>query len=145
GEVYTIVARSYVGKSLIATNVMANNPYADIVFFSLEMPAHQVLQRLYAHISERSGRDITNMVLTNSLPQDLDTVARQLERQIVVDADGHTLADMSVYLDSYTGWYGKRPDAVIIDYLEGIGGAKASGEVWIRTEATASALKQWAR
>lgn len=145
GEVFTFVARSHVGKSMIATNIMLNNPTSGIVFFSLEMPAHQVLERLYAHMTDTSGRDVVRMMMENRLPSNVEWLATEYQRHVVVDRSGMTLGDMAVYLDNYEGWYGQRPDAVIIDYLEEVGGAKASGEGWQRTEATASALKAWSK
>jgi replicative DNA helicase len=145
GEVFTCVARSGVGKSLVATNVMVNNPDANILFFSLEMPAHQVIQRIYSHVSGLAGHDVTDLVHRNKVPTDVDALAYQLRKQVVVDADGLTLADMAVYMDNYEAWYNERPNLVIIDYLEEVGGAKASGEGWTRTEATASALKSFSK
>ena len=145
GEVYTVVARSGVGKSLIATNIMVNNPDAAIIFFSLEMPAHQCLQRTYAHLSDISGTDVTEMVYRNKLPADVEELLARMEKQIIVDADGLSLGDMAVYMDNYTAYFGHRPDMIIVDYLEEVGGAKASGEGWTRTEATASAMKGFSK
>lgn len=144
-EVYTLVARSHVGKSLMATNIMVNNPTTRIVFFSLEMTARHVLQHLYAHITDRSREEVTYMVLNNELPDDIDIVGETLRKQVVIDTSGLTLADMSMCLLAYESWFGERPQLVIIDYLEEVGGIKQSGEGWLRTEATASALKSWAR
>lgn len=145
GEVFTVVARSGVGKSLIATNIMVNNLDCDIIFFSLEMPAHQCIQRIWSHLSDISGREVTEMVYDNRMPANVESYLSRLQRQVVVDADGLTLGDMAVYMDNYAAYFGKRPDLIIIDYLEEVGGAKASGEGWTRTEATASALKSFAK
>ena len=145
GEVFTVVARSGVGKSLVATNIMVNNTDADIIFFSLEMPAHQCIQRIYSHLSDISGREIADLMFKNRLPGDIEHKVERLKRQVVVDADGLTLGDMAVYMDNYQGWFGKRPDLIIVDYLEEVGGAKQSGEGWTRTEATASAMKSFSK
>lgn len=145
GEVFTVVGRSHTGKSMFATNVLLHNPTVPMIFFSLEMPAHQVLQRLYAHVTDQSGRDVVRKTMRNDLDQTLDWIAKDFEEHIVVDASGLTLGDMAVYCENYGAYFGHRPSAVVIDYLEEIGGAKASGEGWMRTEATASALKGWAK
>lgn len=145
GEVFTVVARSNVGKSLVATNVMVNNPDAAIIFFSLEMPAHQCIQRIYSHLSDLPGSEVTEMVYKNKLPSDVESYIERMQRQVVVDADGLTLGDMAVYMENYAEYYGQRPDLIIVDYLEEVGGAKASGEGWTRTEATASAMKGFAK
>jgi hypothetical protein len=145
GEVFTVIARSGVGKSLVATNVMANNPTARIIFFSLEMPSHQCIQRLWSHIAKRDGREAVELINRNTIPTEVDKVATALPYQVIVDTDGLTLGDMTVYIENYEAYYGFRPDLVIIDYLEEVGGAKASGEGWTRTEATASALKGFSK
>lgn len=145
GEVFTFVARSFVGKSLMATNVMSNNADENIIFFSLEMPAHQVLQRLYSHVFQTPAADVQTQVRTNALPAELGELSRRLPRQIIVDKPGLDLASMSAYLQRYEAHFGERPRLVIIDYLEELGGGKAGAEGWIRTEANASAVKAWAK
>lgn len=145
GEVHTFVARSFVGKSLIATNIMANNPDVEIIFFSLEMPSHQVLQRLYSHVFQTPALDVSSAVRRNVLPTQLGELAVRLPKQVIIDRPSLTLADMSAYVDRYEAYFGVRPRLVIMDYLEEINGGKASAEGWIRTEATASSVKAWAK
>lgn len=145
GEVFTFVARSFVGKSLLATNFMANNPDTEIIFFSLEMTSHQVLQRLYAHVFNTPSADVQSAVRTNVLPSQLGELAVRLPQQVVIDKPALTLDDMTGYLNRYETFYGVRPRIVIMDYLEEIGGGKAGAEGWIRTEATASSVKVWAK
>lgn len=145
GEVFTFVGRSFVGKSLLATNVMAANPDESIVFFSLEMPAHQVLTRLYSHVFNTPGADVQAAIRGNRLPSQVGELASLLPRQVIVDRPALTLDDMSAYLARYEAWYGERPALVIVDYLEEVGGAKQSGEGWVRTEATASSVKAWSK
>lgn len=145
GEVFTFVARSFVGKSLVATNVMANNPDEPILFFSLEMVAHQVLPRLYSHVFNTPSHDVGLSIRHNDLPSQFGELSVRLPKQVVVDKSNLTLESMTVYTDKFTTYYGEKPRLVIIDYLEEVGGAKSSGEGWTRTEATASAVKAWAR
>jgi len=145
GEVHMVLGRSFVGKSLVATNVLVNNPNKGIIFFSLEMPARQAIQRLYAHWARVDHRAVQQMTRNNTLPLHLDEMATALPYHIIVDKGGLTLGDMSLYCDSYARYFGERPNAVIIDYLELVAGTKASGEGWQRTEAVAGALKDWAK
>jgi len=145
GEVHMVLGRSHVGKSLLATNVLVNNPDKGMVFFSLEMPARQAVQRLYAHWAKVDHRAVQQMTRNNSLPQHLDQMAEALARHIIIDRGSLTLGDMALYCEAYEGFFGLRPAAVIIDYLELVGGTKASGEGWQRTEAVAGALKDWAK
>ena len=145
GEVFTILGRSFAGKSLVGTNIMANNPDKGLMFFSLEMPTRQAVQRLFATWSGVDHRSVQAMTRHNSLPSTLEDMAQTLERQVIIDKSALTLGDMTVYVQAYARFFGERPHAVIIDYLELIGGGKASAEGWVRTEATAGALKDWAK
>lgn len=145
GEVVTFIARSGIGKSLLATNIMVNNPDSRLLFFSLEMPAHMCVMRMWAHQADRSHDEVFDLVYANKIPDEAFDLPNALPYHVVVDEPGLTLDDMTVYVEQYADYYGHRPDCVIIDYLEEVGGAKASGEGWTRTEATASALKVWSR
>ena len=145
GEVALVMGRSFTGKSLVATNLMVNNTDKGMIFFSLEMPARQAVQRLYATWSGTDHSSVQEMTKKNSLPAHLDEMAVDLQRHVVVDRSALTLGDMAVHIESYDTYFGHRPDAAIIDYLELIGGGKSSGEGWQRTEAIAGALKDWAK
>lgn len=145
GEVYMFCGRSHTGKSLIATNIMANNPSLGGLFFSLEMPSHQVMERLYAHVSGRPSSEVGRMIRDNTLPDSLESEFGDYARHVIIDSSHLTLGDMSAYCGQYDAYFGQRPDFVIIDYLEEVGGSKSSGEGWVRTEATASSLKAWSR
>lgn len=146
GEVFMVAASSHVGKSLFATNVIANNPEERIIFFSLEMPEHQVLENLVAQVFEVPADDLEQMMnVERSLPDYVEDLDQRLPFVAVVDDSNLSLEAMSAYLEEYENYYGDRPRMVIIDYLEEIGGGKASGEGWTRVEASASAVKSWAK
>jgi KaiC/GvpD/RAD55 family RecA-like ATPase len=145
GEVFTVIAQSHVGKSMIATNVMANNPAEHIIFFSLEMPDHQVLHRLTAHVFNLNARDLETMENKRELPDLVDDLPQRLPFQVIVDDSALSLEEMSAYISDYHQFYDARPKLVIIDYLEEVGGGQGSGEGWVRAEATASAVKGWAK
>jgi len=145
GEVFTVIAHSEVGKSLIATNIMANNPNERILFFSLEMPDHQVLHRLTSHVFNYPSRDLETQAMDLYLPDFVAELEQRLPFQVIVDDSSLNFDDMSAYAEDYATWYGERPNLVIIDYLEEVAGGKQSAEGWLRTEATASMAKAWAR
>lgn len=145
GEVTVIIGRSFSGKSLFATNIMAHDPQRPTIFFSLEMPARQVLTRLYATWAGVPHIDVIRMVKEGNVPEHFDRLGDAFQAQVVVDTAALSLGDMGVYLQAYEDYFGLRPQLAIIDYLELIGGAKASGEGWVRTEAVAGALKDWAK
>lgn len=145
GEVFMVMGRSFTGKSLVATNLMVNNVQFGGIFFSLEMPARQAIQRLYATWAGVDHREVQAQTRQNRLPHHLDLMGEELAKQVVVDQAALSLGDMSAYLSSYDSYFGERPRFVVIDYLELIGGSKNTAEGWVRTEATASSLKDWAK
>lgn len=145
GEVTVVIGRSFSGKSLFATNVMAAEPDRPLIFFSLEMPARQVMTRLYATWAGVPHTDVIRMVKDGNVPDRFDQMGQAFTSQVVVDESALSLGDMSLYLQAYDDFYGTRPQLTVIDYLELIGGAKTSGEGWQRTEAVAGALKDWAK
>lgn len=142
GEVFTFLGRSFSGKSMVAGNIMANNPNLGIVFFSLEMPERQAILRLYSQLYRLNGDDVFAQVQQGSLPELFSDMADDLPKQVII-CDDLALGDMSMYLMQYGEYYGERPTAVIIDYLELIKGEDGEGS-W-RTEYIAKALKAWAR
>ena len=142
GEVFTVLGRSFSGKSMVATNVMANNPHLPLIFFSLEMPARQAISRLYATYNRIDHHDVFNQMQEGSLPDFFETLAEHLPTQIIVDRD-MALEDMSDMVVQYERYFEQRPAAVIIDYLELIKADEGEGS-W-RTEYIAKALKSWAK
>lgn len=143
GEVYTVLGRSFSGKSLVATQIMANNPEVPMVFFSLEMPARQALMRLYSQSMEVDAEDVQAQVKRNSLPGLIDTLEEKHPHQIVFDRGDMTLGDMSAVIGQYEQYFGMRPAAVLIDYLELVRGG--GGEGHFQTESTAKAMKNWSK
>jgi replicative DNA helicase len=143
GEIYEFMGRSFSGKSLVATNIMANNPEMPMIFFSLEMPARQALTRLYATYENVDHHSIQDQVKAGSLPRLFDDLPDQLPFQIIVDRTGMTLDDMSFYMDLYETYYEQRPSAVLVDYLELI--RSSDGEGHFRTEMVAKRLKDWSK
>ena len=143
GEVYTVLGRSFSGKSLVATQIMANNPEMPMIFFSLEMPARQALMRLYSQSMEVDAYDVQAQVKRNSLPGLIDTLQDKHPMQVIYDGSGMTLGDMSAVIDQYETYYGTRPVAVLIDYLELVRGGVGEGH--FQTESIAKALKDWSK
>jgi replicative DNA helicase len=141
GEVFLVIARSHVGKSNVATNIMANNADSHIIFFSLEMPTHQVLHRLSAHVFNYPARDLELDEMARTLPTFVDELSERLPYQVIVDDSSLNLQEMAIYLEDYSTHFGQRPQLVIIDYMEEIqnaGGVEALGQL-------ARAVKAWAK
>jgi replicative DNA helicase len=145
GEVFTILGRSFTGKSLMASAIVVNNRNLPNIFFSMEMPEHQVLQRMFSQWAEIDAWDVTQMVKDASLPLVLETMPDAFPQTCIIDKPSLSFGDMSAYLGMFEEYYGERPAFVVIDFLELIGGGKKSGEGSVRTEAIAGALKDWAK
>ena len=142
GEIFTFLGRSYSGKSMVATNIMANNATLPLIFFSLEMPARQAISRLYATHEHIDHRAVFDQMSNGTLPDWFETLAEKIPQQIIV-ADDLSLGDMSAYNEQFEAFHNTRPAAVIIDYLELILAEEGEGN-W-KTEYTAKQLKRWSR
>jgi replicative DNA helicase len=145
GEVCVFLGRSYSGKSIIAQNIMWRNRDKGIMFFSLEMHYFLALQRLFAMWSDMPNTDIHHLTSSGSLPIILDQMPDDFADHVIVDQSGLTPGDMWRYIQQYEAAYGKKPAAIIVDYLELIGGAKTSGEGWLGTEKVAQEMKELAK
>ena len=146
GEVFMIIGRSFTGKSIVGQNIVVNNPTLGSIFFSLEMPYITALQRMYAMWSGVSHTDVLEMTEQAALPEQIDYMADAYPKHRIVDTEALSLDAMSVYLRKYEEYYdGSRPEFVVVDYLELLGGAKRSGEGWAATEVQATSLKDWAK
>jgi replicative DNA helicase len=145
GEVFMVVGRSFTGKSILAQNIIFNNRKVPSIFFSLEMPYIQAVQRLYSIWSDTPNSSVNEMVESGTLPDVLDYMAQDFPAHIIDDQEGANLNYMSSFISEYDSFYGYRPEFVVIDYLELLGGSKKSGEGWIATEQQATSLKDWAK
>lgn len=145
GEIYTILGRSYAGKSLVAGNIMVRNASKGSIFFSLEMPRLLALERLFGIWSEFPSNEVADFIQGNALPPLLDVMADELDRHVIVDSAGLSTWQMSSIVAEYADVYGQRPDFVLIDYLELVAGAKVSGDGWVQTESQAQQIKDFAK
>jgi replicative DNA helicase len=145
GEVFMIVGRSFTGKSLVGQNIVWRNRHLPSIFFSLEMPYIQAIQRMYAMWADVPARDVQDMTEHGTLPMHVDLMAQDFPMHRIVDLSGINLDIMSTYNWMFEEYYGQRPAFVVIDYLELVGGAKKSGEGWSATEVQATSLKDWAK
>lgn len=145
GEVFTFLGRSYSGKSIVAQNIMVNNASLGIIFFSLEMFYLIAIQRQFAMWSGFDNSEVAKWTREGTLPDLIDVMPDEFEKQVIVDRAGMTPEAMSHSIDQYFDWFGSRPDCVIVDYLELVSGAKVSGEGWLATESSAQSMKDFAK
>lgn len=145
GEICMILGRSYSGKSLVGQNIIAAHPTTPSIFFSLEMPSMQALIRLYAMWSDTPAGEVQESIERGEPNPDIFDIVEAFPKHEIVDTPGMTLHEMSIALDEFETRKGCRPDFVVVDYLELLGGAKASGEGYLATERQSTMLKDWAK
>jgi replicative DNA helicase len=145
GEVCVFLGRSYSGKSIIAQNIMWRNAHTPLMFFSLEMHYFLALQRLFAMWSNIPNNEVHEATSAGHLPIVIDQMPDDFANHVIIDQSGLTPGDMWKYIKQYNTAFGCKPAAIIVDYLELIGGAKTSGEGWLGTEKVAQEMKELAK
>lgn len=126
GEVCMIQARSGVGKTAIACNIVCSNLGRPTVFVSLEMAARRILERLAAiHTDTPTDTISVDLVSTGkSIPLD-DTVQAYGGSLAIVDRPAMSIKDMGTALQEVYDALEAKPEIVVIDFLELVGGVAA--------------------
>ena len=145
GEVCMIIARSYAGKSVVGQNIILNNKNLPSIFFSMEMPYMQAVLRLYSMWSNTSAADNQHALEGGTVDPDMWNMVLDFPHHLIDDRASQTLEELSARLEYFESEYKCRPEFVIVDYLELLGGAKASGEGFTAVESQATLLKDWAK
>ena len=145
GEICMIMARSYAGKSIVGQNIIYNNKELPSIFFSLEMPRMQALLRLYSMWSDTSSWENQHNLEKGHVDDHLWNMVLDFPRHNIDDRTALTLDEMSERLEIFEREYTVRPEFVVIDYLELLGGAKASGDGFAAVEQQATRLKDWSK
>lgn len=98
GEVFGVMARPGIGKTLLLGHVTAASAEAEIghVFFSLEMPAAQIVERLARAHYGLSRHWFRDRLMSGGL--DSDDYTRAFQRFVLVDAPGLSVAQMTAKL-----------------------------------------------
>jgi replicative DNA helicase len=145
GEVCMVVGRSYSGKSIVGQNIIWHNKDLPSIFFSMEMPYMQALVRLYAMTFNEAAVEVQASIESGKPQENFWGLVDEYPKHVIVDEPALTLEGMSVALKDYEDAFDQRPEFVVVDYLELLGGAKASGEGYLATEMQATMLKDWAK
>lgn len=145
GEVAMILGRSYAGKSLMAQNIIANNRATPSIFFSLEMPYQQALVRLFAIHNREDAANMMDEIEKGRLDEHMWDLITDFPQHALVDQPNIGFDDMTAYLAEFERGYGIRPEFVVVDYLELLGGAKRSGEGFTAVDKVATTLKDWSK
>ncbi len=145
GELFTIVGRSFTGKSIVAQNIILANKHTPSVFFSLEMPAIQAVIRLFAMWNGYPAYDLQILIEKGGLPDDLYEIVEDFPYHRICDKPGISVDEMADYYEMYRKTLGVQPEFCVVDYLELLGKAKINGGGYEAIEAQISALRDWTR
>ena len=119
GEVFLFLARTSVGKTWWALNVIANqDETTPMIFFSLEMHARYILQRLAGIASNTPTIDVERSL---SETGECDGVRQAEERYpmlAIEDEPGLSVRRMSDALEEYAATFGQLPRLAVVDYME---------------------------
>ena len=91
------------------------------------------------------AKTLQEKIESGNAPDDIWRLLEEYPYHVINDKSGLTLSQMSHTVDEYTKSFQRRPEFVVVDYLELLGGAKASGEGYLATEMQATMLKDWAK
>jgi replicative DNA helicase len=145
GEICMIMARSYAGKSIVGQNIIHNNKELPSIFFSMEMPYMQAIMRLYSMWSNTPAANNQHALEAGHLDKDVWDMVLAFPNHYIDDRSALTLEEMSLTIQKYEDFHKFRPEFVVVDYLELLGGAKASGDGFSAVESQATMLKDWAK
>jgi KaiC/GvpD/RAD55 family RecA-like ATPase len=118
GELLLFIARSGVGKTWWALNVLAANSKTPAIFFSLEMHNRYLLKRLSAIYTNTPTGIIEKQVMADGWSPYLDKTAQDFRKLRFMDVPGIGIGDMMQAGDEYFDEVGTRPKLIIVDFME---------------------------
>ena len=147
GEVCEILARSGVGKTAAALNIIKHQSQAGIkvLFFSLEQPVAQIYERSVQIAGGATGAEVEQAYKNQGpLTDGLNLVlSEKYSNLYIVDEDYLTYEELRDFIELAPQKIGEKPGVVIIDYLGRMkGGRGTSYEV---TSELAKLLKRLAK
>lgn len=152
GEVVTLIARTGVGKSAIAQNVIENvlarYPDSGVVFFSLEMPRLQAFER---QLQIHSGKTRDDVIWAyrrgdRSAVNAERFLARGKDRLAIIDTSGISLSEIQRRVLAMQALKRVKPvRLVVIDYLGYLGGGSRDASLVERTSEFARGVKRLAK
>lgn len=152
GEVVTLIARTGVGKSAIAQNVVGNvlarYPESAVAFFSLEMPRLQAFERqLQIHAGKKRDEVIGAYRRGDRAAVGAqEFLIRCKDRLAIIDTPGITLAEIQRRVSAMEALRRIKPvRLVVIDYLGYLGGGPKDALVVERTSEIARGVKRLAK
>lgn len=144
GEVLLFTARSGVGKTAVAGNIVINDPKVKTVFFSLEMHGRYIAMRLAAMATNTPTRQIEEDLRTTERSMALQRLVEGYPHIAIVDKPAMSLKEMGVACAEIENEWQAKPDLIVIDFLELIGGVASLSAVE-KIDQVARKVKDFAR
>jgi hypothetical protein len=116
GEVVTIIAATSVGKSLLAYNIVLNAGDMTSLIFQLELPELVTFERFGAMTTGASGEEIERTYIDGGTISWRNSDA--IKRVWFCSESGLTIEAMKQLTIEAESVIGKRPDIVVVDYLQ---------------------------
>jgi replicative DNA helicase len=145
GEVFTVLAKTWVGKSLWASQVTINANVPTLVV-SLEMPRVQWWERTVMQALASSRSDITSRLATGQLHQTEYSRLAALEKRIALcDRCDGSLPALEAAVKRSEAVLGVQPKLVVIDYLQLLNVAARGATLYQKTSEAAIEVKRLAK
>jgi len=129
GEVILFQARSQVGKTAVAGNVICHNKGLPTVMFSLEMHGRYIAKRLAAIYNQVGTGDLERELQTTGRSAALAKLVEDFPYLAIVDKPALSIRDMGAALDVIEDVWGQKVGLIVVDYLELIGGTPSLNAV----------------
>jgi replicative DNA helicase len=121
GEVILFIARSSVGKTAVACNVVIN-ARVPTVFFSLEMHGRYIAKRLASVHTGMPDAQVEYELRTTGRCEALSALVDDYPQLAIIDKPAMSLKNMREAMHEVTEAWGEPPQLVVMDYMELIGG-----------------------
>lgn len=111
------LARTGVGKTWWALNVVANNPDTPAVFFQLEMHSRYLLKRLAGVYTGTPTKNIEHSLVTDGWSPAIEKTVQDFPKLQFMDQTGIGIPDMLVAVDDYRDTTGEAPKLIVVDFV----------------------------
>lgn len=118
GEMVLFIARTGVGKTWWALNVLAANPDTPAIFFSLEMHSRYLLKRLAGVYTNTPTKHIEGALREQGYSQALEKTVEDFPHLQFADIPGIGIPDMIAACETYKEERGVAPKLIVVDYME---------------------------
>lgn len=144
GEVLLLQARSSVGKTTIANNILVNNKHLPSAFMSLEMHGRYIANRIAAISQGTSTKQIEYELKTKQYSSALQRTAEEFPKLAIFDKPAMSLKNMGEAINEAENEFQEHIQLVVIDFLELIGGVPSLSAVE-KIDQLARKVKDFAR